>query len=80
MKKEELSINSIYDDLPLGISIRIPENPVGIIQFVHGMAEHRERYQSVMEYFTQIGYITIIHDHRGHGESVRCSDDYGYLY
>lgn len=37
MKKEELSINSIYDDLPLGISIRIPENPVGIIQFVHGM-------------------------------------------
>lgn len=42
MKKEELSINSIYDDLPLGISIRIPENPVGIIQFVHGMAEHRE--------------------------------------
>ena len=80
MKKEELSINSIYDDLPLGISIRIPENPVGIIQFVHGMAEHRERYQSVMEYITQIGYITIIHDHRGHGESVRCSDDYGYFY
>ncbi len=81
MKKEELSIKSVYDELPLGISVRIPEqSPIGIIQFVHGMSEHRGRYHDVMEYFTQVGYITVIHDHRGHGESVHRSEDYGYFY
>ena len=81
MKKEELSVKSVYDNLPLGITVRIPDqSPTGIIQFVHGMSEHRGRYHDIMEYFTQIGYVTVIHDHRGHGESVIHPDDYGYFY
>ena len=75
MKKEELSLKSVYDNLPLGITVRTPDqSPTGIIQFVHGMSEHRGRYHDIMEYFTQIGYVTVIHDHRGHGESVISSD------
>lgn len=80
MRKEELFLQSVYDDLPLGLSIRIPEHPTGVIQFVHGMAEHRKRYHDLMEHLSQHGYITVLHDHRGHGDSVRSPQDYGYFY
>lgn len=45
----------------------------GIIQIVHGMSEHKERYEPFMEYMASLGYMTVIHDHRGHGQSVRGS-------
>lgn len=44
--------------------------PRAIVQLVHGMSEHKERYIPFMEYLTDKGYITVIHDHRGHGKSV----------
>ena len=54
--------------------------PKGIIQLVHGMCEHKERYVPFMEFMADNGYASIIHDHRGHGESVRSIDDLGYFY
>ena len=33
-----------------------------------------------MEFLCRNGYAAIIHDHRGHGESVRSSEDLGYFY
>ena len=33
-----------------------------------------------MELLVENGYASIIHDHRGHGESVKSSDDLGYFY
>ena len=44
IQKEEIMIQSEQDGLSLGVSIRIPEKPIGILQLVHGMAEHKERY------------------------------------
>ena len=52
----------------------------GIVQLVHGMSEHKERYIDFMKYLAENGYITVIHDNRGHGESIRESGDLGYLY
>ena len=52
----------------------------GIVQIVHGMSEYKERYEPFMEYLASLGYVTIIHDHRGHGQSVRRGDDLGYMY
>jgi len=52
----------------------------GIVQLVHGMGEHKERYVDFMKYLAGQGYITVIHDNRGHGESVRDKDDLGYMY
>lgn len=52
----------------------------GIVQLVHGMSEHKERYIPFMEYLTEQGYITVIHDHRGHGKSVLDKKDLGYMY
>lgn len=80
MKAEEFTIKSQHDDLQLGVSLRIPERPVGILQLVHGMAEHRERYYDFMDYCAQQGFIVLIHDHRGHGASIKSEADYGYFY
>ena len=52
----------------------------GVIQLVHGMSEHKERYEPFMEYMASLGYVAVIHDHRGHGQSVRSGDDLGYMY
>lgn len=79
MKKEELTIKSDYDGLELGVSICTPDKPSGMIQIVHGMAEHRERYHAFMEYCAEEGFMTVIHDHRGHGASVVSPEDYGYF-
>lgn len=33
-----------------------------------------------MEYLAEQGYVSVIHDHRGHGKSIRGSADLGYMY
>lgn len=74
-------INSLQDNLGLEVAISIPkEKPIGIVVISHGMSEHKERYFSFMEYLTNYGYIAIIHDHRGHGKSVKAKEDLGYFY
>jgi alpha-beta hydrolase superfamily lysophospholipase len=44
------------------------------------MAEHKERYFGFMEYLASNGYVAVINDHRGHGESVLNPEDLGYFY
>lgn len=80
IKTEELTIKSQHDNLELGVSLRIPDHPKGILQIVHGMAEHRERYHDFMDFCAEHGLVTVIHDHRGHGTSVKDESDYGYFY
>lgn len=53
--------------------------PIGIIQFVHGMCEKRQRYESTMDYFNQKGFICAIADMKGHGENILTVDDLGYF-
>lgn len=78
---KEFSITSPSDGLKLAVAVSGPEvRPTGIIQFVHGMCEHKERYYEIMEWFADKGYVCIIHDHRGHGASVRSPKDLGYMY
>ncbi len=52
----------------------------GIFQIVHGMCEHKERYIPFMEFMASKGYVCVIHDHRGHGETVLEEGDLGYMY
>jgi len=74
-------IKSGFDNLELEIAISEPKKePKGIIQLTHGMAEYKERYYDFMEFLSEQGYICVIHDHRGHGNSVKDSKDYGYFY
>lgn len=80
---EEINIKSNYDGLNLGVTLVKPTNKEeikGIFQICHGMAEHRKRYIPFMEWLADKGYICIIHDHRGHGASIKEDEDLGYFY
>ena len=70
------------DGLEISLMAILPnEKPYrGIVQLVHGMSEYKERYIPFMEYLAGCGYVTVIHDHRGHGKSVRNKRDLGYMY
>ena len=49
---------SEFDGLGLEIAVIVPEgNPKGVIQFSHGMAEHKERYYDFMNYLSDHGYV-----------------------
>ncbi len=71
------------DNLTLSVMRIEPADPTeikGIVQLVHGMNEYKERYRDFMNFLASNGYLTIIHDHRGHGHSVKNPDDLGYMY
>lgn len=51
----------------------------GIIQLVHGMAEHILRYQNFAVFLAQQGFIVCGHDHAGHGNSVEKEEDFGFF-
>lgn len=80
-QKHEYSFASNQDQLPLHVCLMEPAGKaVGIVEIAHGMSEHKKRYYPFMEYLCHHGYVCVIHDHRGHGGSVRSEADYGYMY
>ncbi len=81
MEKKEFSIKSECDGLALSVAMFVPDGDIkGIFQISHGMSEHKIRYYEFMEYLTGHGFVTVIHEHRGHGGSVRDAEDLGYFY
>ena len=46
------------------------DNPKSVILFVHGMAEHIERYKDIANYLSAKGFICYGFDLIGHGKSV----------
>lgn len=69
------------DELFLDVAIIEPKGEIkGVVQFSHGMSEHKERYFDFMNFLAQNGYVCVIHDHRGHGKSVKSETDLGYFY
>ena len=79
--KKTVYLTSKQDGLKLHVLLMEPEqSPKGIVQICHGMAEHKERYEPFMQMLCSNGYISVIHDHRGHGKSVKDVVDLGYFY
>ncbi|MCB7317971.1 alpha/beta fold hydrolase [Lacrimispora sp. 210928-DFI.3.58] len=77
---ESVTLTSRHDGLPLDVLIVLPKRPRAILQLSHGMCEHKERYLPFMKYMALRGFACVIHDHRGHGKSVRNMSDLGYFY
>lgn len=76
-----MQLKSKADGLPLSVIESVPEKePWCMVQIVHGMCEYKERYLPFIEYLTGKGILCAIHDHRGHGMSVRSQNDLGYTY
>ena len=86
MRDEKRKVNqweciSDADGLKLSVLEVVPQGtPKGFCQIVHGMCEHKERYLPFMEMMAKAGYVCGIHDHRGHGKSVKDTKDLGYMY
>ncbi|MBQ9119335.1 MAG: alpha/beta fold hydrolase [Lachnospiraceae bacterium] len=78
--EQHLELVSEQDGLKLSGYLIVPEQPKAVLQIAHGMCEHKERYYPFMRYMAEQGYAYEIHDHRGHGKSVRSPEDLGYFY
>ena len=45
------------------------QEAVGVVQILHGMAEHAGRYNKFAKKLAGNGYVVYAHDHRGHGKT-----------
>ena len=53
--------------------------PVGILQIVHGMTEHIDRYDAFMTDMAKQGFVTFGADNLGHKKSVRDDSELGFI-
>lgn len=57
-----------------------PDSPPRfIVQIIHGISERKERYAELLEIIAQSGGTAVIHDLRGHGNSVKSRGELGYF-
>lgn len=81
MERKEFALQSSYDGLQLkGIIYEPKGEKKAIVQLVHGMCEHKGRYQEYMQFLAENGYVAACHDHRGHGDSVEKEEDRGWFH
>ena len=81
MKEENIKIISDQDSLELDCLLIKPNKEIkAIVEIAHGMNEHKERYIDFMKFLAKNGYASFIHDHRGHGKSIKNINDLGYFY
>lgn len=52
---------------------------VGVVQLLHGMAEHIERYDDFASFLNSQGYIVVGNDHLGHGASISAEIGHGHF-
>jgi len=69
---------TLHDNHQVEVAVFEPENPIGTVQVLHGMAEHMGRYYKIGEYFESLGYKVVMNNHMGHGKSGS-DDDRGHF-
>ena len=78
MKKEFFDFDSAFKGKKIHTVIYQPEIALseikGLVQIIHGFAEHIERYDSFMKLLTENGYIVFGDDHLGHGRTAKNND------
>lgn len=53
--------------------------PRAVVQIVHGIAEHINRYDDFMRFLAENNILAVGDDHLGHGQSVTEEDDLGFF-
>ena len=53
--------------------------PRGVVQLVHGMAEHIDRYDDFARFLADAGYLVAGHDHIGHGDQAAAPECRGVI-
>lgn len=54
------------------------ENPIGVLQLVHGISEHIGRYDHFAQFMADHGFFVCGEDHLGHGNTPETQEDLGY--
>ena len=67
------------DGLDLSIALFEIENPAAIVQIIHGMKEHKERYYDFIHFLNETGFSVVISDNRGHGKSLNDKFPLGHM-
>lgn len=75
---EQFSIRSTDQKTDLAAYRFVPQNPRAMVQISHGMCEYILRYTPFAEYLASLGILVFGHDHLGHGQSAKSSDDLGF--
>lgn len=81
MTPELFTVPGASDNVMLSTAVIAPtaSKPLAVVQFVHGMAEHKERYYPVMNSLAEHGFACVICDLRGHGATAKDERDLGYM-
>ncbi len=80
MNKTSVSFKSTDSIHTLRGNLYIPDSaPKGIFHHVHGMTDHKERYDSMLREICDAGYICLAYDNLGHGETARDESELGYF-
>ena len=81
MQKKEIIFDSRDGETKIHAIRWIPDGEVkGVIQIIHGMAEHIGRYEHVAKFFTDRGFVVTGDDHLGHGQTAVSSNGvFGYF-
>lgn len=69
MNYENLIIKA-KDGYELSARLFESESPKAVIKFIHGMEEHKERYDAFASFLQTNGYTILTSDMRGHGENA----------
>ena len=81
IQKEEFYFDSRDGEHKIRSIRWVPEHdkPVCVLQIIHGMTEHIDRYDGFAQYMAGKGILVVGDDHLGHGKSVRPGEPYGYF-
>lgn len=66
---KEIFINSV-DEYKLCLHVFKHEKATAVVQIVHGMEEHQERYEKLAKILNEAGLSVVSSDMRGHGKDV----------
>lgn len=55
------------------------KTPSAVLHILHGMGEHKYRYQHFAEFLTQQGIQVYAHDHLGHGDAIDTLSSIGHF-
>lgn len=72
---EEIFLSAV-DDYQLTVHVFAVNDAKAVVQIVHGMEEHQERYEPLVKFLNQHGYSVVTSDMRGHGHHAT---DLGYF-
>lgn len=67
---KEIILKSI-DNYELDVHVFEVKSPKAVIQLIHGMEEHQERYEDFAKFLNENGFTVLTSDMRGHGSKAK---------